>query len=111
MKSLIGNIADKRGVKDYLIRTKEGSYTDAVIALPGTQDKLLLRLYGLKYGNGILVLYSGGVKDLRTYEEIPKLNKCVTELQRIGKMIDDQIKDGYITNEYYEFLGDLNFEI
>lgn len=53
---LIGN---KKGVVEFLIKDKEASPGDGIIALYDNPDKNL-RLYAIKFGSGILILGGGG---------------------------------------------------
>ena len=89
----------------------EGSMNDSVQALPIESGKL--RLYCLRLSDQIVILGNGGVKNTRTYEEDPKLNGYVLDLQSIEKILDESIEKGYVSIEEKELTGieDITFEI
>lgn len=59
----IEDITNRFGCQDYLFKEQESGFTDPVVAL----SRGNLRLYCCRYGNIVLILGSGGVKDTRTY--------------------------------------------
>ena len=102
----IDDIANKLGCQDYLFKEKESRFSDAVVAL----NRGNLRLYCCRYGNIILILDSGGIKDTRTYQESPKLNQSINMMAYISNRIDQRIKDKDIKIIPNQFKGDLNFD-
>jgi hypothetical protein len=102
----IEDIANRFGCQNYLFKEKESGFTDPVVAL----SRGNLRLYCCRYGNIILILGSGGVKDTRTYQENPELHQKVKIMAYVAKRIDQRITDKEIEIKNNQFIGDLNFE-
>ena len=75
-------VVKRMGVEDRYFRY-EGRPSDRVHALPAYLDSSRLRLYCLCISSKVLILGNGGIKDSRTYQEDPYLNKCVETLQKI----------------------------
>lgn len=72
-----------------------------------------LRLYCIKYGKEIVILGGGGVKDVRAWQDDPKLNEEASLIIKIAKEINQAIKEKDIkySNDYMRLEGDLTFEI
>ena len=89
----------------------EGKMSDNVNALPIESGKL--RLYCLRISDQIVILGNGGVKNVRTYEEDPKLYGYVLDLQRFEKILNENIAQGLVSIEEKELSGveDRTFEI
>lgn len=89
----------------------EGKMNDSVNALPIESGKL--RLYCLRISDQIVILGNGGVKNVRTYEEDPKLYGYVLDLQRFEKILNENIAQGLVSIEEKELSGveDRTFEI
>ena len=89
----------------------EGKINDSVAAIPIEGGKL--RLYCLRISEQIVILGNGGIKTTRTYENDPKLFGSVLDLQRFEKILNDNIKKGFVSIEERELTGieDLSFEI
>lgn len=103
---LMGN---ETGALENFFKLNEGSPGDCVVALydrPGSK----LRLYCIRYNDKTLILGNGGPKskDIRTYQQDPHLLKCVNQMKKISKMIDDNIKEGKISISHNgNIIGDL----
>lgn len=105
-------IGSEKGVANFLIKDKEGSPGDGIIALYDNPDKNL-RLYAIQFGSGILILGGGGFKSklIRTWQEDELLKEEVENLKKISKKINQRIIERNITfseNEI-ELEGDLEF--
>jgi hypothetical protein len=89
----------------------EGGMNDSVQALPIESGKL--RLYCLRLSDQIVILGNGGVKITRTYEEDPKLYGYVLDLQKFEKILNENIKKGYVSIKEKKLTGfeDITFEI
>lgn len=89
----------------------EGGMNDSVQALPIESGKL--RLYCLRLSDQIVILGNGGAKITRTYEEDPKLYGYVLDLQKFEKILNENIKKGYVSIEEKKLSGieDITFEI
>ena len=101
------------GVREHLVKLNEGSPGDGVVALFDNPDKKL-RLYGIRYGNGIIILGGGGVKpkQIKAYQENSKLNEEVNIIKSIGKDIYQRIliEEINICTNGIEFIGNLIFK-
>lgn len=105
-------IGRKKGVADYLIKEKEGSPGDGIIALYDNPDKNL-RVYAIQFGAGILILGGGGFKDksIQAWQEDPQLSQEVNRLKEISRKINQRIIDWEIqfSDNEIELEGDLEF--
>lgn len=105
-------IGSKQGVAEFLIKDKEGSPGDGIIALYDNPDKNL-RLYAIQFGLGILILGGGGFKpkSISAWQEDELLKDEVNSLKEISRKINQRIIDREITfseNEI-ELEGDFEF--
>ena len=100
-------IIDKYGCQERFFKLNESKYNDNVVAL--WRDNL--RLYCCRYGNIILLLGSGGVKQTRTYQEDEHLNNIVTTMAEISDRIDRRIiEEKTLKIVGNKFIGDLEFK-
>ena len=81
----------------------EGKMNDSVGAIPVEGGKL--RLYCLRLSEQIVILGNGGVKNTKTYEADPKLYGYVLDLQRFERILDENLKKGYVSIEEKELTG------
>ena len=67
----------------------------------------------IKYGKKIIILGGGGVKDVRAWQDDPKLNAEASLIIKIASEILQAIKEKDIkySNDFMKFEGDLTFEI
>ena len=91
----LAKIIDK-GVLERFFRI-EGKMSDDVYAL--AIDSRQLRLYCIRVSDQILIIGNGGIKDKRTYEEIPQLLGYVMDLQAFDKALKEAQKNGTIKIE------------
>lgn len=107
-------IANSTGARDNFFKLNEGTIGDGVSALYDSPHSNL-RLYCIKYGDGIIVLGGGGFKpkSIRSLQENPKLKSENYLLRAISKQITLKMKDKdlFLSENYKEFEGDLNLEI
>lgn len=91
----------------------EGKIKDKVAVIPLEGGKL--RLYCLRISEQIVILGNGGIKhkEVRTYQEDPKLYGYVMDLQRFEIMLNNSIRKGYVSIEERELNGidDMTFDI
>lgn len=104
------DIIKENGAEDRYFRY-EGTIHDRVMALPSHIDTANLRLYCLNISHKILILGNGGVKNTRTYQDNPILNKCVQNLQKIDIQIKERENRRVITVQGTQLLGELAFSI
>ena len=89
------DIGQRHGAKDHYFRPKkEGKLGDGVEALFDVPNALL-RVYAIKYGNILLVLGGGGYKskDIRAFQEDPKLTKENYLMRQIADVLYKAMKD------------------
>lgn len=109
---LLEDMGRKYGIRENLIKTKEGKPGDGVVALYDNPDKNL-RLYGIRYGLTILVLGSGGEKskEIMAWQEDDKLTKEAEIVIKISEEISQRIIDKEISfsEDGLQLIGNLNF--
>ena len=105
-------IGHKTGGRVSFFKENEGKLGDGVCAMFDQPD-YKLRLYCIKYGKEIIILGGGSVKDVRTWQDDPKLNAEASLIIKIAREINQAIteKDIKYSNDYMKFEGDLTFEI
>ncbi len=89
------DIGRRHGARDYYFRPKkEGKLGDGVEALFDVPNANL-RVYAIKYGHVLLVLGGGGYKskDIRAFQEDPKLTKENYLMRQISDILYTAIKD------------------
>ena len=105
-------IGHKTGGRLSYFRENEGKLGDGVCAIFDQPD-IKLRLYCIRYGTEIIILGGGGVKDVRAWQDDPKLNEEASLIIKIAKEINQAIKEKDIkySKDFMKFEGDLIFEI
>lgn len=103
-------VIKRLGVEDRFFRF-EGRRSDRVYALPAYLESSRLRLYCLCISSKVLILGNGGLKESRTYQEDPYLNKCVETLQKIDFEIRQRENRKEITVRGTQLHGALTFYI
>lgn len=72
-----------------------------------------IRMFVLKYSKVAIIIGGGGVKNkVRTYQEVPRLNKLAKMLMSISKMFDNKINESEISwtkTEPIRLEGNLKF--
>lgn len=94
-----------KGIAQHLIKDNEGSPGDGIVALFDNPDRNL-RLYGIRFGSGIIILGGGGIKKVRAWQDDTILKAKVEELQKLSKKINQKIRDGDIRLSDNELEGD-----
>jgi hypothetical protein len=97
------------GAIESYFKLDEGlEWDDLVCALYDIPDKHL-RLYGIRLNENIVVVGNGGPKDVRAWQDDPKLSREVTEMMHYSKIIRTRLKDGSlrISTDGLKFEGDL----
>jgi putative component of toxin-antitoxin plasmid stabilization module len=91
----LNRIGNNDGAKEHYFRPKkEGKLGDGVEAL-FDEPHARLRVYSIKYGNILLVLGGGGYKskDIRAFQEDPKLTKENYLLRQIAAILYKAIRE------------------
>lgn len=97
----------EEGASDIHFRREGGNNLKA---MPIETSKL--RLYCFKVNDCIVILGNGGYKKTRTYQEDPLLDKCVSDLRKVGWNLFKRFENSTRASIYNcELLGDLQFEI
>lgn len=89
----------------------EGKMRDRVMALPSHLETTKLRVYLLNINAKVLILGNGGLKNVRSYEEDPVLNRCVEVLQKIDIQLKERESRKELTVVGTKMLGELSFVI
>ena len=98
------------GARIQFFRENEGVPGDGVVALLKEHD-FPIRLYAIRYGTILLIIGSGGYKDVEAWQDDDVLSHHATEMIRISRLITERIKDKEITIcPDGSLKGDLHFE-
>ena len=87
----IGNITG--AVETYFKLDESLEWNDLVCALYDIPDKHL-RLYCIRLNDNIIILGNGGPKNVRAWQDDPKLTRAVTEMMHYSRIIRTRIQDG-----------------
>jgi hypothetical protein len=106
----IRSIAHKTGARVQFFKTDEGIPGDGVCALYDEEGKL--RLYCIRFGHNLIILGGGGQKNVRSWQDDPKLSAEASLMIRISKDITRKLKEKDIRfgDEGYDLYGNLNFK-
>lgn len=104
----IDKIAENGALERYF-RISESKMRDGVCAIPIETSKL--RLYCLRLSDNVLIIGNGGIKDKKTYNEIPALNKTVKLLSDLDSWMKHRIEQGKLSFSGKEIKGSLRFFI
>ena len=96
-------MARKTGCLKQFFKEGEGKFANGVVALSVGN----LRLYGIYFNSTVILLGSGGEKNVRAYQDDPILNAKVEQIMYIAKKINDAIADREII---VSDNGELNFD-
>ena len=103
-------IGKETGARQHFFKENEGELGDGVCALYDEPQKDL-RLYCIRYGNGLVVLGSGGYKskDIKALQEDKKLTEENYFLRWLSKAITEKMKEREIglTDDLLDFEGEL----
>lgn len=81
----------------------EGKFKDHLAAL--SIDSKVLRLYCLRISDQILIVWIGGAKTTRTYEEDVELSGYVMDLQKFDEIFAQELASGNIKIEHNVITG------
>ncbi len=103
---IIGDV----GARDDFFKLNEGKPGDGLVALFEVPDKKL-RLYAIKYSDSYIILGSGGIKEVRAWQDDPILNFENKRLQEISKRITERMIDKELewSDEKQCLIGNLDF--
>jgi hypothetical protein len=100
------------GARSHFFKEKEGKPGDLVCALYDDPDAKL-RLYCIRYGQSTIVLGGGAAKpkDIRAWQDDPKLAKYANMMIKASDQIAKKIKDRdlYWCTHYRDLLGEMEF--
>lgn len=103
------SIGNTVGAIETFFKLDEGlEWDDLVCALYDTPGKHL-RLYCVRLNDHIIILGNGGPKNVRAWQDDPKLTREVTEMMYHSKIIRDKLKGGglRISPDRLKLEGDL----
>lgn len=103
-------IGQYTGAREHFFKIHEGNYGDTVCALYDNPDKKL-RLYCIRISSLVIILGSGGSKNVRALQDDEKLKSENYFLRDFSKKLLERIKDGDIEyeNDFMDFSGNLTF--
>lgn len=92
------SIGNKVGAQEHYFRLNEGKPGDGVCALPFIKGNIL-RLYSIRFGNGIVILGGGGLKPkgMRTLQESERLKEANALMREVSIKITEKVKSGEIS--------------
>ncbi|PWH82240.1 hypothetical protein [Brumimicrobium oceani] len=104
-------IGNETGARESYFKTKEGAPGDGVCALYDTPDKKL-RLYCIRYGTELIIIGSGGPKNVRALQDDEKLEKENYILRWLSSKIKESMQHGELSfsSDYMDFEGNLIIE-
>src|SRR5690606_19637351 len=109
-------IGHKTGARINFFKVNEGELGDGVCALYDDPKKKL-RLYCIRYGNGLIIIGGGGfkTKNIKSFQEDSKLKKENYLLRSLVKAITSKMGDKEIKlvekGAKDDFQGNLDFEL
>lgn len=96
-------MSNDTGFRNHFFKEGEGGIDEGVIALKGTGR---LRLYGIYFHRGIILLGDGGYKPphARSWQDVPALRKRVERMRAIAQDVNRMIREKtlIITNNTIE---------
>nr|DAX99614.1 MAG TPA: hypothetical protein [Caudoviricetes sp.] len=107
MLAKIKTMANDTGCLRQFFKEGEGKLGDGVVALSTGK----LRLYGIYFNNTVVLLGSGGIKNVRAYQEDPSLNRKAEQVKYIASKINKGIIDRTIKVTANGELDCINFEV
>lgn len=96
-------MATETGCLRQFFKEGEGKLADGVVALSVGN----LRLYGIYLNRTVVLLGTGGEKNVRAYQDDPVLNAKVEQIKYVAKRINKAISERDIT---VSEKGELNFD-
>ena len=100
------------GAREQFFRLNEGKPGDGVVALL-KKKRFQIRLYGIRFGNVLLILGSGGVKPpgIASWQQDPVLKEHAEEMITLSRQIQERIinKEIFISPQG-ELSGNLRFD-
>lgn len=98
------------GAREQFFKINEGIPGDGVCALYDSPDKKL-RLYCIRYGNLIVIIGSGGSKEVQKLQQNDKLKDENYFLRELSAKITERLKEGelWFTDNKMDFEGNLEF--
>ena len=105
------SIGHKTGARENFFKLNEGNLGDGVCALYDNPDKNL-RLFCIRNGNVNVIIGSGGEKpkNMKAFQESPKLTDENYFLRAVSKLFLERIKAKEIRYNGNDLVGNLTFE-
>lgn len=89
MLGKIKSMADKTGCLRQFFKEGEGKLADGVVALAVGN----IRLYGIYFHSAVVLFGSGGIKNVRAYQDDPVLNEKAEQVRYVASKINKAILD------------------
>jgi len=108
--SRLKSIGRATGAREQFFKVNEGVPGDGVCALYDNPDKKL-RLYCIRYGSLIVIVGSGGPKEVQKLQQNDKLKDENYFLRKLSHKITEKLRDGRIrfSADKMDFEGKLGF--
>ncbi len=112
MVSRLKTIGHKSGAAENFFRLKEWKLDNKIVALHELPN-MKLRLYCIRYSNGLIIIGGGGPKDVRAWQDEHHLRAGADAMIQLSKMIDRRIDSGeiYITPDGKALKGNLKYGV
>ncbi|MCI6619638.1 MAG: hypothetical protein MSD82_12385 [Prevotella sp.] len=102
-------MANRTGCLRQFFKEGEGKLADGVVALAVDN----IRLYGIYFNRTVILFGSGGIKNVRAYQDDPNLNAKVEQIKYVASKINRAIldrdikisEDGVLDCENFELYG------
>ena len=107
MLNKIKSMTDKTGCLRQFFKEGEGVLGDGVVALAVEN----IRLYGIYFNSTVILFGSGGIKNVRAYQDDPALNKKAEQVKYVASEINKAIRDRIIRVSENGELDCKNFEV
>jgi hypothetical protein len=103
-------IGHKTGAREQFFKLKEGKPGDLVCALYDEPDKRL-RLYCIRYGTLLIIVGSGGPKNVKKLQDNKKLKDENYFLRKVSDLIKTRMDEGeiYFSEDKMDLEGNLEF--
>lgn len=102
----------KTGAKQHFFKTNQGALGDGCCYIRFKKNQEL-RLYCIRFGTQLVVVCGGGHKQVRAWQDDPKLSAIMTSVKELFAQITQRITEKEIayTASGLEFVGNLEFDI
>ncbi len=105
----IKTMGEKTGAVEHFFKLYEGLFCDGVCAIFDDPVKKL-RLFCIRYGNGTIIIGSGGPKTVQKWQQCPVLSKAANQMIEVAQKLNTRIRNGEINFSQNRLVGNLIFQ-